>query len=398
MSQALAPQSIQLESAHDYHFFSQLTAQLAEDNESLRQQVERLSQQLSEARLRHFHELKDKERLANRLSLVLEALPAAVVVVDEKDRIDQFNPITENLFPGIRWGRRWSEVFSEAVSKQIGNHEWQLEDGRCVSVSEQSLMPEPGKILVVLDVTDSRALQEQLNRQERLTEMGQMAAHLAHQIRTPVSSALLYSDHLARNDLSADQRSRFSRRLKDSLKHTESQVSDLLCFARGAHFAPENINLSNLLGDLEDSLEAMIRTAQANLRLHDRTDGKAYVTGNTEALAGAFANLIENAARHGGEQVDIDVYLTPVDDGYCIRVEDNGSGIPAAIRDKVFDPFFTTSSDGTGLGLAVVQNVVLAHGGAIRLIEAASGGAGFIICLPDLTQEQYSNELSGEVK
>lgn len=391
MSQLTARQTITTSLEREFQVVDQLSTRLTDSYEQLQKQVARLTHGLSETRQRHIRELRDKEKLANRLYRVLEALPAAVIVIDDRDRIDQFNPIAEILFPEIRWGRLWHEVFGEQVSSQTASNEYLLKDGRCISVSRQSLSPDPGKIVVVIDVTDSRALQEQLNRQQRLAEMGEMAAQLAHQIRTPVASALLYSEHLGRHDLRKDQRERFSDSLRQSLRHTENQVRDLLTFARGGHFEPATVNLSNLVGEVEDNVEPLLREAAAMLKVVDQTDGRAFVKGNNDALAGAIGNLIENAIRHGGEQVSIDLSLTPVEDGYCIRIEDDGTGIAEDIRHEIFNPFFTTSSSGTGLGLAVVQNVILAHGGAIRLLDDEKrrheSGAGFVICLPDMNEQ-----------
>lgn len=398
MSQALAPQT---ENTHleQARLVEPLSSGHSESTAQLHQQIASLKKELAETRHRHIRELRDKERLANRLYLLLQTLPAAVIVVDEKDRIDQFNPVAEILFPEIRWGRLWNEVFSEEISLQTANNEWRLKDGRCISVAHKSLSPDPGTILVVVDVSDSRALQEQLNRQQRLAEMGEMAAQLAHQIRTPVASALLYSEHLGRHDLQKQQRERFSERLKQSLRHTENQVRDLLSFARGGHFEPDTVNLSNLIGDIEDNMEPMIEANGASLKVTDDTDGRALVKGNHDALSGAICNLIENAVRHAGSQVSILLELTPVEDGYCIRIEDDGKGIDADIRERIFDPFFTTSSDGTGLGLAVVQNVVLSHGGAIRMLDDhaqhAKSGAGFVICIPGIEMDK-NGIMSGE--
>ena len=391
MAHITAQQSETSSLEHEFQVVDRLSSRLTDSYEQLQQQVARLTRELSESRQRHVRELRDKERLANRLYRVLEALPAAVIVIDDRDRIDQFNPVAEILFPEIRWGRLWHEVFGEQISSQTASNEYLLKDGRCISVSKQSLSPDPGKIVVVIDVTDSRTLQEQLNRQQRLAEMGEMAAQLAHQIRTPVASALLYSEHLGRHDLRQDQRERFSESLRQSLRHTENQVKDLLSFARGGHFEPATVNLSNLVGEVEDNVEPLREDAGATLNIVDETNGRAFVKGNSDALAGALGNLVENAIRHGGEQITIDLTLTPVEDGYCIRIEDDGVGIADDIRLEIFNPFFTTSSSGTGLGLAVVQNVILAHGGAIRLLDDEKrpheSGAGFVICLPDMSEQ-----------
>ena len=391
MPQAIATQSDQNKLEENFQVVDQLSSRLTDSYEQLQSQVARLTRELSESRKRHIQELRDKERLANRLYMVLQALPAAVIVVDDKDRIDQFNPVAEFLFPEIRWGRLWPEVFIEQIQEQTANNEFRLKDGRSISVSKKNLTPDPGKILVVIDVTDSRALQEQLNRQQRLAEIGEMAAHLAHQIRTPVASALLYAEHLGRDDLRCEQRQRFSESLRQSLRHTENQVRDLLSFARGGHYEPDTVNLSNIIGDVEDNVDPLLESHGASLNVIDKTDGRAFVKGNNDAISGALGNLVENALRHGGDNVDIEMTLLAVEDGFCIRIEDNGVGIDEDIRGQIFNPFFTTSSNGTGLGLAVVQNVILSHGGAIRLLDDKNKkyetGVGFVICLPGMNQE-----------
>ncbi|MEJ2213008.1 MAG: HAMP domain-containing sensor histidine kinase [Gammaproteobacteria bacterium] len=227
--------------------------------------------------------------------------------------------------------------------------------------------------------------------------MGEMAAQLAHQIRTPVASALLYAENLGREDLRQEQRQRFSESLRQSLRHTENQVRDLLSFARGGHYEPDTVNLSNLVGDVEDNVDPLLESHSASLEVIDKTDGKAFVKGNNDALSGALGNLVENALRHGGDKVKIEMTLMPVEDGFCIRIEDNGVGIDEEIRAQIFNPFFTTSSNGTGLGLAVVQNVILSHGGAIRLLDDKNRkfetGAGFVICLPGMTQDTCNETL-----
>ncbi len=96
----------------------------------------------------------EARRLARRLSSLLDALPAAIVVADGKGRVDQFNPAAASLFPTLAWGRRWADVLSEAaVVRNAGDDEWRLPDGTVLSVSRRALRPDPGQILVLADVT-----------------------------------------------------------------------------------------------------------------------------------------------------------------------------------------------------------------------------------------------------
>jgi len=213
--------------------------------------------------------------------------------------------------------------------------------------------------------------------------MGETAAKLAHQVRTPLSSALLYVGHLGRDDLSSEQRQKFAARLRDRLQHMERQVNDILAFSRGQAIRHETLCLTTLLEDSLRAVQPLAEARQARLTFTDRSGGDLCIPGNADALLGAFTNLINNALEHGGNGVHVQVELGRAGDGQVTLVfRDDGPGIPADIRAQVFDPFFTTRSDGTGLGLAVVQSVILAHRGRVRLDDAGTCGACFLIELP----------------
>ena len=101
-----------------------------------------------------FDSATEARRLARRLSSLLEALPAAIVVADGRGRVDQFNPAAATLFPTLAWGRRWEDVLGEAdVARNAADDEWCLADGTILSVSRRALRPDPGQILVLADVT-----------------------------------------------------------------------------------------------------------------------------------------------------------------------------------------------------------------------------------------------------
>jgi two-component system sensor histidine kinase FlrB len=213
--------------------------------------------------------------------------------------------------------------------------------------------------------------------------MGEMAATLAHQIRTPLSSALLYLGHLGRNDLSAEQREKFSGRMRERLQLMERQVNDMLAFSRGHGPQMELLNVSALLAASLQLVQPLADLRGSHLSLSDRSGGDTWLLGNPDALQGAFSNLIHNALEHGGQGVRVRVELARTTDGMArLRFRDDGPGVPEDIRDQVFNPFFTTASDGTGLGLAVVQSVILAHHGRVELESGECAGACFSIELP----------------
>jgi len=371
----------QLEDA--FQVFNQMSEQLVDSYQQLQDQVQHLSTELATARTERMRQLAEKESLANRLSQLLDALPAAVVVLDGRDQVEQFNPAASELFQDFHAGNSWSHIYTSNFQPDQAGKEQTLSNGRLVSMTERKLDSDKGRILLFLDITETRELQDRLNRRQRLSTMGKMAAQLAHQIRTPLSSALLYASHLSNGDLNPERRQRFSERVKVSLQLMERQVNDMLAFTRGGRYSPELFDLIPLLEETIPMLEPALKKARAGFSFNNRISGRCIVQGNRDALQGAFMNLATNAIKHGGEGVELKVDLSKTGSGSLrLAVSDTGPGIQAEIMDKIFDPFYTTSCSGTGLGLAVVQSVVLDHNGKISVQSREGEGASFFVDLP----------------
>ena len=254
--------------------------------------------------------------------------------------------------------------------------------GRRVNIATCSLGAEPGQVLLIKDVTETRRLQEQLAQLRRLSAMGEMAASLAHQVRTPLASALLYAGNLARGDLGPDARQRFGDKLRAVLGHLEKVVKDMLTFARKGSFEVEDVSMLELEAALRQMLETGGGAPAVNFVLHNDA-GEAVVQGNRDALISACRNLVDNAVQSGGDEVRVEVRLSVTDAGSVqIRVSDNGQGITPEVRDRLFEPFFTTRAAGTGLGLPVVQAVVQSHGGSVSVDSDPGQGSSFALELP----------------
>jgi len=383
MSIHTTAQREQLEDA--FQVFNQVSGQLVDSYHQLQQQVARLTAELSSARNERLLELAEKELIANRLTRLLETLPAAVVVLDGSAVVRQFNPAAEALLDGIREGASWPFLQTRLFRpEQQGDERW-LHSGRLLSMIERSLDPEPGKILLLIDITEKQQLQERIDRRRRLSQMGEVAAQLAHQIRTPLSSALLYTANLAQPGLNDQQRSRFSRRCLERLHHIESQINDMLAFARGGQFELATLSVNDLLRELIQSLEPACQTSGATLEYRPGLKGNIRINGNQAALLGAMMNIAMNALQQ--DQVDrLQISSELAGSRVLIRFQDNGPGVGEQDQPRLFDPFFTTRADGTGLGLAVVQSVVLAHQGRVLLESRPGEGALFTIQLPLLME------------
>ena len=380
MSGALKAPEKQLEDA--FQVFNQVSEQLVDSYGELQRKVAALSDQLAASNGERIRQLAEKERLANRLSKLLDALPAAVVVVDGADQVRQYNPAAAQLIPGLHQAAHWPTLYREVFDCDWQGEELRLRTGQIINMTRRGLDPEPGYLLLLLNITETRELQARIERQQRLTAMGEMAAQLAHQIRTPLTSALLYSAHLAREDLSPAQRARFSDRCRARLLHMERQINDMLSFSRGPQMRSEPVNLCELLAELGQTLEPLASARGLTLTVCDHVGVAETHSGNRDALLGAFANIAGNALEHCADGGRVRVELTRQKENWLLRFCDDGPGIPPALQQKIFDPFFTTRTDGTGLGLSVAQSAILAHGGRIKVESSAGAGACFSVTLP----------------
>jgi two-component system sensor histidine kinase FlrB len=225
-----------------------------------------------------------------------------------------------------------------------------------------------------------RQLDAVLTRHHRLAALGEMAATLAHQIRTPLSAALLYASNAANPGLEPARRDELLGRAIGCLHNLEQLISDMLGFARGAAASNAPVALTDIAMAVTSATPALVREGQ---RLTVATPpAAAVVCVSREALVGAVLNLVTNALQAAGPNATVDVDSRLDGQMAEIRVTDNGPGVPAALRQRIFEPFFTSRPDGTGLGLAVVRSVVEAHGGDVRLDSSDGAGARFVLRLP----------------
>jgi two-component system sensor histidine kinase FlrB len=239
------------------------------------------------------------------------------------------------------------------------------------------LQSEPGEILLLTDITESRQTADLVQRQQRLSAIGEMTARLAHQIRTPLASALLNASQLKLS--SNNDRGETVEKITARLNELARMVNDMLRFAGGARAAGDSIVVRELLDSVVDSLSPQ---AGSDCEICVELDDPALtVTGNRDALKAALLNLASNAIQACAAAPRIELAAVNGRGQVCLTVSDNGQGIPASIRERIFEPFFTTRPQGTGLGLAVVRSIAEAHRGEI-LLRSGSSGTTFCLCLP----------------
>ncbi len=363
---------------------SEASSQLASAYAELQGRVDRLAGELAVANGELRRQYLEKEALSERLRLLLDALPGAIIVLDGGGRVIEANPTAASWLGDTLIGAQWAAVAAARLVAVPGAQEWQLGDpgrGRRVTLSESPLDAAGGRILLLNDITEAVRLRQELEQHKRLSAMGEMAAGLAHQLRTPLATALLHTANLARPDLSDADRRRFSERVRERLRHLERMIQDMLLFVRGQPAVEARVDVDDMLFEAVQTIEPQMQLAGLSLRRPSDPTG-AQVRGDRKALVGAVLNLLENALQATPAGGEVAVSAANGEGWVRIAVRDTGPGMEPDLLQRVFEPFFTTRQEGTGLGLAIVRSVAAAHGGEVDVSSEPGRGCEFVIRLP----------------
>lgn len=359
--------------------FNQQSGLLEECYRSLQARVAELTERLEHAQSARHRELLEKERLSNRLSRLLETLPGAFLVIDGDGVILERNNHATDLLRQPLLGSCWADVVQREFRPcERVDGDLQLRDGRWVNLFRRPLDVEHGEILLLTEVTEVRRMSKLLERQERLSSLGEITASLAHQIRTPLASAMLYLSDFETDDAGDDKRTRRATKALACLRSLDRLVNDTLVIASGAQSEEGIVTIGELLQSVADTISPQLdHDSDVGVTLDDPD---LVVSGNRDALHGALLNLVTNALE-ACERPQVELSAATVGTEIWLMVSDNGPGIAEEDRDRLFEPFYTTRKRGTGLGLAVVRTVARAHGGNV-IVESGALGTTFAICLP----------------
>ncbi|MCX7179611.1 MAG: ATP-binding protein [Proteobacteria bacterium] len=399
-AQESQPESQRL--AEAFRIFNQASEELSTAYTSLQSQVAELTSELAAANGALRQQYFEKAALTERLSLLLSALPAGVVVLDAAVQVVQANPAAEATLGMALLGQTWEIVERTQMVPSDTPGEYTaavIHAPRRLAVTVTALDSAGGRIVLLHDITEAHRLKAQAERHERLAAMGEMAAQLAHQLRTPLSAALLYTANLENPDMPEATRISIAQKAVGRLKHLERLIQDMLLFARGEVLGRELIDLPELLQELRQTIEPLARMREVVFQVDESPDGPA-LQGNRKAIVGALTNLLENALQAASLQSAGTVRLAVgrAGEALAFTIADNGPGMAATVVARLFEPFFTTRAEGTGLGLAIARGVARAHGGNIEVSSVLGVGTEFVVTLPLASRALEMNERDGAVR
>lgn len=359
-----------------------------EEIRSLQQRIEQLEQRLADTSRQHETTQQAHDQLSGRMENLLNLLPAGIMVIDNRGVVSLCNSAAEQLLGAPLQGEKWVDIINRSFSPRSDDgHEISLKNGRRISLQTRSLENETGQLVMLTDQTDTRLLQGRLAHYQRLSEMGRMMASLAHQVRTPLSAALLYAGHLMKPELQPDQRIKFAGKVKSRLETLELQVRDMLVFARGETRLEDRLSITELFRDLEDALDMPLLSWDADCECINSVPDLALQC-NKESLLGALMNLVNNALQAVGKGAELQIRAGLEGDYLCLEVIDQGPGMDTEACSKALEPFYSSKSHGTGLGLAVAQVVAKAHHGEFRLQSEPGTGTKAAFLIPYLSDQQ----------
>jgi len=365
--------------------------------------IQKLREQ--EKELERLHKIeKERAEKTERLSEeVTRNMPAGLLVVNATGIISSANPAAEQVL-GIRGlgFRRYSEALGaesdltklvaecltsgKIFRREEVDHCPPAGDTRRLGVTispiRRGTEKISGAICLLTDLTELAALQQRMQLKENLAALGELSAGIAHEFKNALATISGYAQMIP--EVSEKDAAEYAGRILEQTRNITHVVTEFLKYARPLEISGETVTLETMVE------RVVAEVAEAIPQVKIKSEGEFLDLGGDEGLLRqALLNLTRNAAEAcamsgNGGRVVVRGEITHGEDldFQRISVLDNGPGIPASALTKLFRPFFTTKANGTGLGLAVVQKIIVQHGGQVEVRNRAEGGAAFIVTLP----------------
>lgn len=224
-------------------------------------------------------------------------------------------------------------------------------------------------------------LQDEMKRKEKLVALGHLAAGVAHEIRNPLSSIKGLAKYFAERAPAGGEAHQLAQVMAKEADRLNRVVSELLELVKPTHLSLQAVDLNTLITHSLQLVSQDANSREISLRF-TANDALPEIQADPDRLAQVLLNLYLNAIQAIGQHGVISVTASESGAGVKISVTDSGKGIAADHLEAIFTPYFTTKAEGTGLGLAVVHNIVEQHGGTIQVVSQEGKGATFTLWLP----------------
>ena len=329
---------------------------------------------------------------------LIENMKDAVIVLDNRSNLKIFNQAAADLFQIQKnsiIGKKLTTLFEESICESILLSAANMQEVSCkINKREKQLLISKSKfedenkheniILIIRDLTEQKNLEDQLQRRERLSAMGELASGVAHEIRNPlnaISTTIQQLDKDFEPTSNKEEYHQLSRMVYKEVRRINETVQSFLRFARPEPLQPSQFQVKELFDHLKNQYTSIMN--QHNIEFQINLNWMGEVFWDKQKIRQVFMNLIQNAMDAIEKNGKISIDVEPENHSKLkIHVVDNGPGIPEQIRSKIFNLYFTTKAKGTGIGLAIVQQIIFEHGGTIKAQSENQTGTMFQIIIP----------------
>jgi PAS domain S-box-containing protein len=370
---------------NDYHFVNTIQTILTEE----------VANAVNISRLRN---------LKNFNETVLENINSGVLSTDNNGGVVFLNgKALEMLGETAGMNLRFDELFSNPITQGSLFEHLVNSEGRSTSFEGTMALPDGGMIPVRLnttvveiddyhgktvvavfeDLTEQKAMEEELRRADRLRSLGELSAGVAHEIRNPLTGIATTAQVLREKLAGRGEEIEYIDVILQEIKRLDDIINNLLIFARPLTPDPSELNLANVLNEALQLLEEEADGRRVSLRLENGLDDDTCLL-DGDQIKQVVLNLVLNGLQACGEGGEVIISLRESERPAMIEMvfSDTGEGITAEAADKLYNPFFTTRSEGTGLGLSISRKIVESHHGSIHHESEPGKGTRFFIELP----------------
>lgn len=351
----------------------------------------------------NYNEIKLKQE---RITLLIDAIDnssVSMTIVDRSFNILEINEtysrliqleknkivgknIQELQFNNII-GKNFNSIKEELINKNTYRGEifWSnINNSKhhiLLSITSASILRDniSGYLFIQIDITDKKILEEQLLKSEKLAALGEMAAVLAHEIKTPLTSIKMNADILKEElELTDNDKVSFSI-IQKEINRLNNLVKDVLSFSRQTELEYSRFNLKEKIDNIKLQVNNKLQLKNVNFINNCES---ILIEADEEKLMQVFLNMIDNSldSISSKGEIILDTKINKEENNISIFVTDNGGS--ALDENKIFEPFFTSKASGTGLGLSISQKIIKSHGGKINLVASNDDETKFSIIIP----------------
>ncbi len=332
---------------------------------------------------------------------VIESLPDALVTLDPEGRVVSVNGRAREL---LGFGDR--DPSGESLHELVGaedcaiepllrageefrDHPMECQRGDCdplpVKVSAAHITDSDGTrlgtVLLIRDVRELRAVEEQLERSRRLASLGQMAAGIAHEIRNPLGTLRGFAQYFGGKTPEDPTATEYAALMVSEIDRLNRIIAAMLQFARPREPEFQELTPTSLGAKIEKLMADEATAAELTLRV-EIPEGDETLQADPDLLTQALLNLLHNAFAATAKGGEVTLGVRASGDEVHITVDDTGRGLTPEEKERMFDPFYTTRKTGTGLGLAVVHQVAEQHGGRVEVESILGRGTRVTLVFP----------------